>query len=599
MADLPFHDRSDFEDADRGFVAKLDPVVITAADGGVVWDNDAYSFLDGECPETAHPSLWRQGRLCARHGLYEVTGGVYQVRGLDLSNLTIVEGDTGVIVVDPLASTECAAAALGLYRSQRGDRPVTGVIYTHSGVEHFGGVRGVTAGGVPILAPAGFMRHVVSENVYAGPAMNRRSVYMYGPALERSPEGQIGTGLGMTASTGTVTLIAPTVDVERTGQEETVDGVRFVFQLTPGAEAPARMNFLLPDRRALCLAGNATHNQHNLLSLRGAPVGDARVWARHLSEALTLFAGRADVAFASHHWPTWGGEAIARFLSQQRDLYSYLHDQTVRLMNKGLTGTEIAEAVRMPPQLERLWHTRGYYGSIGHNVKAIYQRYMGWFDGNPAHLWEHPPKQSAIRYVECMGGAAAVVAFARGYIEENDLRFAVQLLNHAVFADEGNKEARDLLAEVYTRLAYGVENGPWRNFYLMGALELADGMVPAGGGTSAQDLYAALEVEQIFDTIAIRVDGPKAWHENLSIDWYLTDLGRRYRTTLSNGAFVQEVDPRGGAVDLTLTLTKAQLLVLLSGKCVEGVEREGDIKVLRRLVAVLDHPVPDFAIVTA
>jgi alkyl sulfatase BDS1-like metallo-beta-lactamase superfamily hydrolase len=422
---------------------------------------------------------------------------------------------------------------------------------------------------------------------------------MYGPALERSPEGQIGTGLGMTASTGTVTLIAPTVDVERTGQEETVDGVRFVFQLTPGAEAPAQMNFLLPDRRALYLAGNATHNQHSLLSLRGAPVGDARAWARYLSEALTLFAGRADVAFAAHHWPTWGGEAIARFLTQQRDLYAYLHDQTVRLMNKGLTGTEIAEAVRMPPQLERLWHTRGYHGSIGHNAKAIYQRYMGWFDGNPAHLWEHPPKQSAIRYVECMGGAAAVVAFARGYIEENDLRFAVQLLNHAVFADEGNKEARDLLAEVYTRLAYGVENGPCRNFYLMGALELADGMVPATGGTSEPDLYAALEVEQIFDIIAIRVDGPKAWHENLAIDWHLTDLGRRYRTTLSNGAFVQEVDPRGGAVDLTLSLTKAQLLVLLSGKCVEGVEREGDIKVLRRLVAVLDHPVPDFAIVTA
>ncbi|MGP4096546.1 alkyl/aryl-sulfatase [Nonomuraea sp. KM90] len=599
MADLPFHDRGDFEDADRGFIAKLSPAVIRTADGQVVWDNDSYDFLQGDCPRTAHPSLWRQSQLCTRQGLYEVTDGIYQVRGLDLSNMTLAEGERGVVVIDPLISTECAAAALKLYRAHRGDRPVTGVVYTHAHADHFGGVRGVTGGDVPILAPAGFMEHAVTENVFAGPAMIRRAVYMYGPALPRSPEGQIGAGLGMTASTGTMSLIPPTVEITRTGQEETVDGVRMIFQLTPGTEAPVEMNFLFPDRRALCLAENATHNLHNVLPLRGAAVRDARAWARYLTEAIALFADRAEVAFASHHWPTWGRERIERFLSQQRDMYTYLHDQTLRLLNKGLTGTEIAEAVHMPPELEQAWHTHGYYGSVSHNVKAIYQRYLGWFDGNPANLWPHPPRESATRYVECLGGGAAVVAFARRYIDENDLRFAVQLLNHAVFADEGNKEARDLLAEVYTRLGHGAENATWRNFYLMGAHELADGIVSATVETPSSDFFAALTVEQIFDSIAIRVDGPRAWHERLSIDWHLTDLGERYRTTLSNGAFVQQAEPRDDSADLTLRLTKAQLVGLLSGKGVEGVEREGDTTVLQRLVAVLDRPVPDFAIVTA
>ncbi|MGP3919163.1 alkyl/aryl-sulfatase [Nonomuraea sp. 10N515B] len=595
MADLPFHDKGDFADADRGFIAKLSPAVIKTVDGRVIWDGDSYDFLQGECPATAHPSLWRQAQLCARQGLYEVTDGIYQVRGLDLSNMTLVEGESGVIVVDPLISTECAAAALKLYRAHRGPRPVTAVIYTHPHADHFGGVRGVTRGGVPILAAAGFLEQAVSDTVYAGPALTRRAVYMYGPALPRSPEGQIGCGLGMTVSTGSLSFIPPTVGITRTGQEETVDGVRMVFQLGSGAE----MTILLPDRHALCLAENATHNQHNLLSLRGGPYHDARAWARGLNETLSLFAGQADVAFAAHHWPTWGRDDIARFLSRQRDMYAYLHDQTLRLLNKGLTAAEIAEAVQLPPELERSWHTHGYHGSASHNVKAVYQRYVGWFDGNPAHLWEHPPRESAIRYVECLGGGAAVVAFARRYLAENDLRFAAQLLNHAVFADEGNKEARDLLAEVYTRLGRGAENATWRNFYLMGALELADGIVPATADTVPADLCAALSVEQIFDSLAIRVDGPRAWHERLAIDWHLTDLGERHRTTLSNGALIHQAEPRDEAADLTLRLTKAQLLGLLSGKGVEGVEREGDTSALRRLVAVLDRPVPDFAIVTA
>ncbi|GAA2869653.1 alkyl/aryl-sulfatase [Nonomuraea rubra] len=597
MADLPFGDRSDFEAADRGFVAALSPAVVRA-DGRVVWDSDSFGFLAQECPDSAHPSLWRQGQLCVKQGLYEVSDGIYQVRGLDLSNMTLIEGERGVIVVDPLLSVECAAAGLKLYREQRGERPVTAVIYTHSHADHFGGVRGVTDGSVPIVAPAGFMEHAVSENVYAGTAMNRRATYMYGPALPRSPEGQIGAGLGLTTSTGTISLIPPSKDITRTGQEETLDGVRIVFQLTPGTEAPAEMNFLIPGRRALCMAENATHNLHNVLTLRGALVRDTRVWSRYLTEAIALFAGQADVVFASHHWPTWGNENIVTFLSQQRDMYAYLHDQTLRMLNKGMTGTEIAEAMRMPPALEQAWHTHGYYGSVSHNVKAIYQRYLGWFDGNPAHLWEHPPVEQARRYVECMGGREGVLAFARRYLDDGDLRFAASLLNHAVFADEHDEQARAMLAEVYTRLGHGAENGTWRNFYLVGALELTGGVVPADIDTTSPEMIAALTVEQVFDSLAIRVDGPKAWNETLAIDWRLTDLNQRHRTTLSNGVLIHQPDPRPQPVDLTLTLTQGQLIGLLTGRSADGIEHEGDMDVLRRLRAVLEDPDPAFAIVT-
>ncbi|MFC4117068.1 alkyl/aryl-sulfatase [Nonomuraea zeae] len=597
MADLPFGDRADFEAADRGFVAALSPAVVKT-DGRVVWDTDSYGFLAQECPDSAHPSLWRQGQLCVKQGLYEVTGGIYQVRGLDLSNMTLIEGDEGVVVVDPLLSVECAAAGLKLYRDQRGDRPVTAVIYTHSHADHFGGVRGVTDGSVPILAPAGFLEHAVSENVYAGTAMNRRATYMYGPALPRSPEGQIGTGLGMTTSTGTISLIPPSKDITHTGQEETIDGIRIVFQLTPGTEAPAEMNFLLPDRRALCMAENATHNQHNILTLRGALVRDTRIWARYLTEAIALFADQADVVFASHHWPTWGRENIVTFLSQQRDMYAYMHDQTLRMMNKGMTGTEIAEAMRMPPALEQAWHTHGYYGSVSHNVKAIYQRYLGWFDGNPAHLWEHPPVEQARRYVECMGGREGVLAFARRYIDDGDLRFAASLLNDAVFADEHDSQARSMLAEVYTRLGQGAENGTWRNFYLVGALELTGDAVPPTLDTTSPEMLDALTVEQIFDSLAIRIDGPQAWTESLAIDWHLTDLNQRHRTTLSNGVLIHQADPPPQPADLTLTLTKPQLLGLLTGRPADGIEHEGDMDVLHRLTAVLEEPDPAFAIVT-
>jgi alkyl sulfatase BDS1-like metallo-beta-lactamase superfamily hydrolase len=338
---LPFDDRDDFEDARRGFLGALTPAVVEATDGRIVWDMDAYSFLDADCPDSVNPSLWRQSQLNAIHGLFEVVPGIYQVRGLDLSNMTIVEGDRGILVIDPLISAETAAAGLALYRRHRGERPVTAVLYTHSHVDHFGGVRGVIdaadveAGKVPVLAPEHFLEHAISENVYAGPAMARRAQYMYGAPLPKGPRGQVGAGLGMTTSTGSVTLIAPTLDITHTGQEETVDGIRMTFQMTPGTEAPAEMNFLFPDHGALCIAENATHNLHNVLTLRGAPVRDAHAWSAYLNETIELFGDRAEAMFAQHHWPRWGRERIVDFLSKQRDLYGYLHDQTLRLLNQG------------------------------------------------------------------------------------------------------------------------------------------------------------------------------------------------------------------------------------------------------------------------
>ncbi|WP_055598350.1 alkyl/aryl-sulfatase [Streptomyces aureus] len=605
-----FEDTTDFDNADRGYVGSLVPGMVKSDDGRVIWDNDAYAFLDGDCPDTAHPSLWRQAQLCVRQGLYEVTEGIYQVRGLDISNMTLVEGERGVIVIDPLISTETAAAALALYKEHRGDRPVTGVIYTHSHGDHFGGVRGVLPHGteenVPVLAPAGFLEHAVSENVYAGTAMTRRAAFMYGVGLPKAPDGQIGVGLGAGTSTGTISLVPPTVDISGTGQEETVDGVRIVFQLTPGTEAPAEMNFLFPDHRALCLAENATHNMHNVLTLRGAVVRDARIWAHYLDEAIEYFHGRYDVAFASHHWPTWGHDNVVEFLSGQRDLYAYMHDQTLRLLNEGYTGVEIAERIELPPALAKSWHARGYYGSLNHNTKAVYQRYLGWYDGNPAHLWEHPPAELGTRYVELAGGPSAALAKARTYAEDGDLRFAATLLNHLVFADPEDREAKETLAGVYETLGFGAENATWRNFYLRGAQELREGVTGDMVDVTNPEMAMALTVPMLIDSIAITIDGPRAWDDELVIDLVVTEgpagAGIRHRLTLKNGALTHRAitgTPRTPA-GLTLTLAKAQLLGLLAGRTTEelGIGTEGDPSLLARLFSYRSKPDPAFPIVT-
>jgi alkyl sulfatase BDS1-like metallo-beta-lactamase superfamily hydrolase len=602
LASLPFDDDDDFQDAARGLIGRLEPCIVRAADGRVVWDNESYAFLQGPAPASVNPSLWRQSVLVAMDGLFEVIPGVYQVRGMDLSNITFVEGERGVLVIDPLITMETAAAALALYREHRGDRPVVAVIYTHSHADHFGGVKGVTsqadvdAGRCQIIAPEGFLQHAVAENVYAGSAMSRRAGYMYGAALSRGPEGQVGTGLGQTTSTGTVTLIRPTRSITATGETLDVDGIRMEFQLTPGTEAPAEMNVMFPDLRALCMAENTSHTLHNLLTLRGALIRDPHIWARYITESIDLFADRSDLLFASHHWPTWGADRVRDFLSKQRDLYAYLHDQTLRMLNRGMVGSEIAEAIQLPPALESTWHTRGYYGSVSHNVKAIYQRYLGWYEGNPARLWQHTPEDRGTRYVEAMGGADAVVARAADAAAAGDFRWAAEILDHVLFSHADHEGARALQADVFEQLGFGSENGTWRNVYLAGAAELRHGNFGTPATTATADLLAALTIDQLFDAIAIRVDGPRAWDESLSIGFRFDDQEWTYRVDLNNGVLVHRSAPIDD-VDLTIQTTLAALPGLLAGRT-DGMALTGDATVLGRLTAVLEDPDPGFAIVT-
>ncbi|ULE35632.1 alkyl/aryl-sulfatase [Mycobacterium sp. IDR2000157661] len=604
---LPFDDTTDFGNADRGFIGALNPCVVTAADGRVVWDNDLYAFLDSQAPTSVHPSLWRQSQLSAKQGLYEVVEGIYQVRGLDLSNISFIEGNTGVIVIDPLISTETAAAALALYRRHRGDREVTAVIYTHSHVDHFGGVLGVTTqddvdtGRVVIIAPEHFTEHAVQENVYAGTAMARRAGYMYGAALQRGTQGQVGCGLGQNTSTGEVALIVPTLDIRETGETHTIDGVEIEFQMAPGTEAPAEMHFYFPRYRALCMAENATHNLHNLLTLRGALVRDPHRWAGYLTEAIDTFADRTDVVFASHHWPTWGRDDIVEYLSLQRDLYAYLHDQTLRQLNQGYTGIEIAETFQMPPALDKAWHTHGYYGSVNHNVKAVYQRYMGWFDGNPGRLWAHPPEAIGPRYVEAIGGIDRVVEIARAAFDGGDFRWAATLLDHAVFTDENHVAARELYADTLEQMAYGAENAVWRNFFLSGATELRDGKFGTPTSSASPSMLAQLTPEQIFDALAINVNGPRAWDLDLAVDIGFLDTESNYRLTLRNGVLVyRRVPADEGTAHATVTLAnKMRLLALAWGdNSSPGVEISGDAAALQSLLGVLDRPDPGFDIVT-
>ncbi len=608
---LPMHDTQDFLDAERGFIARSQDRQIRAADGRVVWDLDAYAFLVDPAPDTANPSLWRQGQLVTKDGLFEVVPGIYQVRGFDLSTITLVEGATGVIVIDPLICKETAAAAFALYTQHRGDRPVVAMIYTHSHIDHFGGVKGiisqddVDSGRVPVIAPEGFMQHAIVENIFAGPAMGRRAGYMYGAAVEKGPAGQIGAGLGQTTSTGEATLIVPTVDITTTGQELTIDGVRIVFQVTPGTEAPAEMNFFFPDRHALCAAENATHTMHNILTIRGAVVRDSHAWAHYLSETIDLFGGELDVVFASHHWPTWDRERAVEYLAMQRDMYLYLHDQTLRLINQGYVGSEIAEMLQVPPALEAAWHTHGYYGSVSHNVKAVYQRYLGWYEGNPARLWPHPPAEAATRYVAAMGGIDAAVGVARQAYDDGDYRWAAQVLDHVLFTDATHTGARALQADTFEQLGFGAENGTWRSAYLAGAKELRHGQFGTPATAASADLIGALTVTQVFDSIAIRIDGPRAWDTHLALSWVITDENLTYATELRNGALNHRTVAASLPGSTTFTLTRAALIGLVTGTLdlaiaisEDTVAVDGDAGDLQRLVGLLAPVDPDFAIVT-
>jgi alkyl sulfatase BDS1-like metallo-beta-lactamase superfamily hydrolase len=571
---LPFDDVTDFEDARRGLVAPLpDGGRITNDAGGAVWDVAQYDWVNhGDCPDSVHPSLHRQTQLLTFHGLFEVCERVYQVRSADLANMTIIEGDTGVVLVDPLTSPETARAALALYQEHRGQRPVVAVIHTHSHIDHFGGVKGVVtdddvaSGRVQVIAPVGFAEAALSENVLAGNVMVRRASYMYGPLLPKGPKGAVSPGLGLGIPLAGTTFIVPNVEITEDVQTMVIDGVEFTFMLAPDTEAPAEMLFHLPQLRALCSAEDATHVLHNLYTLRGARTRDAKAWAYYLNKAIELFGDTSDVVFAQHHWPTWGHDRVIEFLEVQRDAYKYLHDQVLRLANHGETMLEIAEQLDFPPELGDRWCNRSYYGSINHNAKAVYNLYLGWFDGNPSTLHPLPPVESSQRYVDYMGGADAVVVRARRDAEAGEYRWAAQVLNHVVFADPTHTEARELLADVLEQLGYQTENGVWRNFYLTGAQELRQGVLDLGTRPAANpDTLEAMPLGMLLDYLAVRINGPAAQGVHLCINLDLTDPDERCVVELRRSVLHHHPGRQRDDASCTLRGSTASFKAVLAG----------------------------------
>jgi alkyl sulfatase BDS1-like metallo-beta-lactamase superfamily hydrolase len=611
LKELPFANKQDFEFAARGFIATLDDPKIKDDNGKVVFDLASYDFLKGEAPETANPSLWRQAQLLTKHGLYKVAERIYQVRGFDVSTVSFIVGDTGYIVVDPLTSVESARAALNLVKKHVGDKPVVAVVYSHSHADHFAGVAGVTttddvkAGRVKIVAPQGFMEHSISENVIAGPAMTRRARFQFGQTLPRGADGEMTSGLGPGISAGTVSLIAPSDIISKTGQEMTIDGVTLSFQITPGTEAPAEMNFYLPQMRAVFMAENANATMHNLLPARGALVRDAKGWADYLTESIRLYADKSDVMFAAHGVPRFGGDVIRDFLAKHRDAYKFLHDQTIRLMNAGLTGSEIAEQLQLPDVLAHEWYNRGYYGTMSHNSKAVYQRYMGWYDANPASLHALPPVAAATHYIEAMGGADAVIAKADAAIKAGEYRWAAMLLNHVVFGSADNAAAREKLAEVYTQLGYRAEAGTWRNIYLTGAQELRHGVIQLPTQRLSLDLIRATPTHMMLDFAAVRLNPEKAAGKRLVLNIVLSDFNEKHLITVENGVLIHEEGVSDDKADATATMKREDMLqTLLAGvpvglKTTTGaIKVQGNADAYGELVALIDPLAPNFNVVT-
>ncbi|WP_322044416.1 alkyl/aryl-sulfatase [Paraburkholderia sp. J67] len=610
---LPMSDRQDYEDAKRGFIATLPNIDVKTPDGKTVWTLDGYQFLQAQnAPASINPSLWRNAQLNMNNGLFKVTDGIYQIRGFDLSDMTIVESNNGIIVIDPLISTEVAKAGLDLYYQHRPKKPVVAVIYTHSHVDHYGGVKGVVSeadvksGKVKIYAPEGFLEEAVSENVFAGNAMSRRAIYMYGSLLPRSDKGQIDGGLGKTTSNGTVTLIPPTDIIKKTGEKRTIDGLDVVFQMAPGTEAPAEMLFYFPKYHALCAAEDATHTLHNLYTLRGAQVRDANKWWQALDTTIDMFGPQVQVVFASHHWPMWDNARINDYLSKQRDTYKYVHDQSLRLLNMGYTMDEIGDMVKLPPSLDKEWYNHGYYGTVVHDAKAVYQRYMGWYSGNPADLHPLPPVDTAKRTMDFMGGVPAVTKKARDAYAKGDYRWVAQVMNLAVYAEPDNQEAKNLEADALEQLGYQSEAGPWRDVYLMGAYELRNGIpkVPAVQ-TASPDTIRAMSPEMALEFLSMHIDGEKADGKTISVNWVFPDIHKQYAVRLENSVLVYNEGKQIQNADVTLSLPKSSLdnIMLHQTNLDKEVQAgrakvDGDRGKITELLSLTDSFNPLFPIVT-
>jgi len=611
---LPFTNTADFSATAKDLVSKSDSLTIHNAKGNVVWNLDAYLAFSGNnkpAPDSVNPSLWRQAQLNNSYGLFKVTDKLHQIRGYDLAVMSIIEGNTGYIVVDPLTSTEVAKAAMDLVYEKLGKKPIVAVIYTHSHLDHFGGVKGIISEDdvsnkkIKVIAPKNFINEAVSENVMAGNAMSRRAMYMYGGLLPKNAFSQVDAGLGKGTSVGNITLILPTDFVNETGQKMTIDGVDFVFQYTPDTEAPAEMNFFLPQFKALCMAENATHTMHNLYTLRGAKVRNAKAWADDLHEAIALFGEKTEVIFASHHWPTWGNEQAITFLKKQRDMYKFLHDQTLRLANQGYTMNEIAEMIKLPESLSTEWYNRDYYGTVSHNAKAVYQCYLGWFDGNPANLSPLPPVETSKNMVEYMGGEDAILAKAQKDFDLGKYRWVAQVVNHVVFANPNNQKAKDLLATTYEQLGYQAESAPWRNFYLTGAMELRNGVRPLESpmNSASPDFVRAMPLHLFFDFMAIKLNGPAAEGKHIILNLIFPDVKENYTVELENSVLNYTRNKIHDKADATITLDR-QLLDQLASKQVsledakKSIKIDGDSKKVQEFFALQDNFNEWFNIVT-
>ncbi|RTL71124.1 MAG: MBL fold metallo-hydrolase [Hyphomicrobiales bacterium] len=562
---------SAFDDAKRGLIARPSGKILGAS-GNVVWDFDALSFVKGEAPATVNPSLWRQARLNGNVGLFKVADRIWQLRGFDLANVTLIEGRTGWIVIDTLTARETAAAAMAFARQHLGDKKVSAVIFTHSHVDHFGGVLGVItaedarARNVPIVAPAGFMEEATSENLMMGSAMGRRAMFMYGTRLPRGETGFVDNGLGQAVATGEVGLLPPTIVVEAPHQELDIDGLKFVFHNVPGSEAPSEFVFEIPELKAFCGAEMLSHTLHNLYTLRGAKVRDALKWADYIDQSLAYVAD-AEVVFNQHHWPVWGTTRIRDFMTKQRDIYRYIHDQTVRQLNIGKTGAEIAETLELPKPLREHLSVRGYYGTVRHNVRAVYQYYLGWFDANPASLDALPPLEAAQRYVALAGGGDALLAAAQKAYDAGDFRWAAEVLKHLVYAEPQRADAAELQARAFEQLGYMAESGPWRNFYLTGALELRQG--PPQKGLSlelATDLLRHTPVERFLERMAASLNGQRAAEVATKINIVLPDIGESHVLKIENAVLHHHKAPPANDADATLKITKGMFLRLMTGQ---------------------------------